>query len=77
MSSAWAPNPHWDLEKQKGIAVAKMLVGQGVYVLLFKESLEGKGPSFVLADAGVETRPTEAGTLGEIVAEVCHRHGEG
>ncbi len=72
-----AASPHWDLEKQKGIEVAKMLAGQGVDVLLVKERLEGKGPSFVLADAGVETRLTEARTLEEILARVCHRRGEG
>ena len=58
------------LEKQKGIEVAKMLVGHGVDVLLVKESLEGKGPSYVLADAGVETRLTEAETLEQILAEL-------
>jgi hypothetical protein len=41
-----------------------------VDVLLVKESLEGKGPSFVLADAGVETRLTEANTLTQVAAEV-------
>lgn len=67
-------NPHRDLEKQKGIEVAKMLVRQGVDVLLVKESLEGRGPSFVLADAGVETRLSESSMLQEILAEV---HGQG
>ena len=47
-----------------------MLVDQGVDVLLLKESLEGKGPSYVLADAGVETRITGAGTLSEILSEI-------
>jgi cation diffusion facilitator family transporter len=63
-------NPHLELEKQKGIEVAKMLVGQGIDVLLVKESLEGKGPSYVLADGGVETRLTEVGTLSEVLAEL-------
>ncbi len=63
-------NPHRQLEKQKGIEVAKMLVGQGVDVLLLKESLEGKGPSYVLADAGVETRLAEADTLSQLLAEL-------
>ena len=63
-------NPHQQLESQKGIEVAQMLVGHGVDVLLVKESLEGKGPSFVLADAGVETRLTQAVTLEQILAEL-------
>jgi cation diffusion facilitator family transporter len=63
-------NPHQALEKQKGLQVARMLVDQGVDVLLVREDLEGKGPSYVLADAGVETRITEANTLGEIVSEL-------
>jgi len=63
-------NPHRQLEKQKGIEVAKMLVGQGVDILLLQESLEGKGPSYVLADAGVETRLAEADTLEQILAEL-------
>ncbi|MGB3904388.1 MAG: cation diffusion facilitator family transporter [Anaerolineae bacterium] len=63
-------NPHVELEKQKGIEVAKMLVSQAVDVLLVKESLEGKGPSYVLADAGVETRITRADTLSQVLAEL-------
>jgi cation diffusion facilitator family transporter len=65
-------NPYHDQEKQKGIQVAKMLVGQGVDVLLVRESLEGKGPSYVLADAGVETRITGSSTLGEVLKEALN-----
>jgi cation diffusion facilitator family transporter len=68
-------NPHQELEKQKGIEVAKMLVSQGVDILLVKESLEGKGPSYVLADAGVDTQLTEAETLAQVVAELTNRSG--
>jgi cation diffusion facilitator family transporter len=63
-------NPYQAEEKQKGLQVARMLVDQGVDVLLVRESLEGKGPSYVLADAGVETRITQARTLGEIVSDL-------
>jgi cation diffusion facilitator family transporter len=64
------PNPYGSEETQKGLLVARMLVDQGVDVLLLKESLEGKAPSYVLADGGVATRLTEAATLAEIMSEL-------
>jgi len=66
-------NPYLKLEKQKGLEVAKLLVGRGIDVLLVKESLEGKGPSYVLADAGVETRITGAETLNQVLAELANQ----
>jgi cation diffusion facilitator family transporter len=63
-------NPYQAEEKQKGLQVARMLVDQGVDVLLVRESLEGKGPSYVLADAGVETRISRAATLSEVMSEL-------
>jgi cation diffusion facilitator family transporter len=63
-------NPHQALEKQKGLEVARMLVDRGVDVLFVRENLEGKGPSYVLADAGVETRITQASSLDEILTEL-------
>jgi len=63
-------NPHRELEKQKGLEVAKMLVGKGIDIILVKESLEGKGPAYVFAEAGVQTRLTQAETLEQILAEL-------
>jgi predicted Fe-Mo cluster-binding NifX family protein len=63
-------NPHQTLEKQKGLEVARMLVDRAVDVLFLKEGLEGKGPSYVLADARVETRITDASSLEEILREL-------
>jgi cation diffusion facilitator family transporter len=63
-------NPFQALEKQKGLKAARMLVDQGVDVLLVRENLEGKGPSYVLADGGVETRITQASSLEEILREL-------
>jgi cation diffusion facilitator family transporter len=63
-------NPHQTLEKQKGLEVARMLVDRAVDVLFLKEGLEGKGPSYVLADARVETRITDASSLEEIFREL-------
>jgi len=68
-------NPYQADEKQKGLQVARMLVDQGVDILLLKEGLEGKGPSYVLADGGVETRITGANTLSEIVRELAAESG--
>jgi cation diffusion facilitator family transporter len=64
-------NPYQAEERQKGLQVARMLVDQGVDVLLLKEGLEGKGPSYVLADGGVETRITGVNTLNEVVRELA------
>ena len=67
-------NHYGSEEKQKGLLVARMLVEQGVDVLLLKESLEGKGPSYVLADAGVVSRLTQASSLAEILGELGREH---
>lgn len=56
-------NPYLDLEKGKGIRVAEWLVEQKVDLVLVRESLKGKGPEYVFADAGVELLFTEAISL--------------
>jgi cation diffusion facilitator family transporter len=66
-------NPHTEVERAKGIRVAEWLVGQKVDVVLLpalsgvegKQSLRGKGPTYVFGDAGVEMRETTATTLSE------------
>jgi cation diffusion facilitator family transporter len=58
-------NPHTEVEKAKGIQVAEWLVAQKVDVVLLKQSLRGKGPTYVFGDAGVEMQETEATTLSE------------
>jgi predicted Fe-Mo cluster-binding NifX family protein len=62
-------NPYRQVEKAKGIQVAEWLVGQKVDLVLHKESVRGKGPVYVFADAGVEMRETGATTLEEALAE--------
>jgi cation diffusion facilitator family transporter len=62
-------NPHLDVEKAKGILVSEWLVGLKTDVVLLHAGVQGKGPSYVFADAGVEVRQTEAGTLAEAIAE--------
>jgi cation diffusion facilitator family transporter len=63
-------NPHTKVEKAKGIRVAEWLVAQKVDVVLLRESLRGKGPTYVFGDAGVEVHETTVTTLSEALAEV-------
>jgi cation diffusion facilitator family transporter len=62
-------NPHTGVEKAKGIRVSEWLVGLKVDVVVLREDVHGKGPAYVFADAGVETRRTEATTLAQALAE--------
>jgi predicted Fe-Mo cluster-binding NifX family protein len=61
-------NPHTEVEKAKGIQVAEWLVAQKVDVVLLKQSLRGKGPTYVFGDAGVEMQEISATTLSEALA---------
>jgi len=63
-------NPYPDLEKGKGIRVAEWLVEQKVDVVLVRESLKGKGPEYVFADAGVELILTKATSLPDALANL-------
>jgi cation diffusion facilitator family transporter len=62
-------NPHQAVEKAKGIRVAEWLVGLKTDVVLLREDVHGKGPAYVFADAGIETRLTQAATLAEAIAD--------
>ena len=62
-------NPYAAIEKAKGIRVGEWLVGLKADVVLLQEDVHGKGPAYVFADAGVETRMTTATTLTRAVAE--------
>jgi cation diffusion facilitator family transporter len=62
-------NPHQQVEKAKGIQVGEWLVDLKADVVLLREDVHGRGPAYVFADAGVETRRTEATTLSQAVAE--------
>ena len=63
-----AANPFLGEEKAKGIRVAEWLVAQKTDVVLLKENVQGKGPVYVFADAGVELELTPADTLAEAIA---------
>jgi predicted Fe-Mo cluster-binding NifX family protein len=61
-------NPYTEMPKAKGIRVAEWLVKKRRDVVLTKESLKGKGPEYVLSNAGVELRQIHARTLQEALA---------
>lgn len=62
-------NPYREKEKGKGIAVGHWLIDLGVDRLYTPRSLEGKGPAYVLSNAGVETELLRAHTLAEFWKE--------
>ncbi len=72
-------NPYTEVEKAKGIRVAEWLVTQKVDIVLLpalsgvegKESLRGKGPTYVFGDAGVEMQEITATTLEEALEEAA------
>ncbi|MBN1873399.1 MAG: cation diffusion facilitator family transporter [Anaerolineae bacterium] len=62
-------NPFVAIEKAKGIEVAEWLVAQKVDEVRLRQELHGKGPLYVLGDAGVEVRQTDTVTLEEVLSE--------
>ncbi len=57
------PNPHATEERAKGLRVAEWLVAEKTDVVLSRESLDGRGPAYVLQDAGIELRKTQERSL--------------
>jgi len=62
-------NPHTEVERAKGLRVAEWLVHLKVDVVLLRDDLTGKGPSYVFAGAGVEVRQTGARTFAEALSQ--------
>jgi len=60
-------NPHLKVEKGKGITVANFLVTFKPDIVVTREDLTGKGPGYVFADAGIETKRTDADYLGSFI----------
>ncbi len=54
MEENYVRNPYQRDEKAKGIKVARWLIGKGVDWVCVLSDLEGKGPGYVLSDAGVK-----------------------
>jgi len=53
--------------------VAEWLVSHKVDRVVLKEGLQGKGPEFVFADAGVEMILTEAETIGQALETLANK----
>lgn len=64
-------NPHCMAEQAKGIRVAEWLVAHKVDgVLLKQDELKGKGPEYVLRDAGISVRQLDEIKLAEAISAV-------
>ena len=61
-------NPYRTEQKKKGLRVAEWLITYKIDVALMKQSLRGKGPAYVLRDAGVVLRESDKETLAEAIA---------
>jgi predicted Fe-Mo cluster-binding NifX family protein len=61
-------NPHRLDDTKKGIRVAEWLVAHKVDVVTVGEDLHGKGPEYVLHDAGVALRRADATTIADAIA---------
>lgn len=62
-------NPHSTETRGKGMRVAEWLVAQKADVVFSRENLQGKGPIYVLRDAGIELRLTQSETLQELLVQ--------
>jgi predicted Fe-Mo cluster-binding NifX family protein len=61
------PNPNQEVAKGKGIKTAEWLVARKADILLSKTDLAGRGPGYVLRDAGIEVRPFSGETLTDVL----------
>ena len=59
-------NPFAEEEKGKGIKVGKWLLQQDIDKVYSAKSLEGKGPGYVLSDAGIDVNVVDGGKLSSI-----------
>ena len=63
-------NPYQQEEKAKGIKVAKWLLKQGLDVLIVRHDQAGKGPSYVLDNAGAEVLVTQETDAKKALADI-------
>lgn len=72
----WA-NPFRGMEHGKGIRVAEFLVASDVDVVVLQEDLHGKGPEYVLSDAGSDMIRTEQEDWAALLEELKILVGDG
>jgi cation diffusion facilitator family transporter len=63
-------NPHTRTKTGKGIKVAEWLISYKTDIVLTKEDMSHKGPSYVMNSADVEMRTTSAEDLGQAMEEL-------
>jgi len=63
-------NPYAAADREKGIRVAEFLIQNGMDYLVLRDRPQGRGPEYVLRDAGVEVEMTEKERLEEVLREV-------
>lgn len=62
-------NPYQTEERAKGLRVAEWLAEQKADRVVVPRSLEGRGPTYVFREAGIDVTRSEAHTIVEFVAE--------
>ncbi|NLX50077.1 MAG: cation diffusion facilitator family transporter [Methanospirillum sp.] len=62
-------NPHRDLAKGKGLAVANFILTFKPAAVATREEIAGKGPGYVFVEAGLETVRTDAEDLGSFIRD--------
>lgn len=68
-------NPYLEEEKAKGIKVANWLLEKGLDVLIVHQDQAGRGPGFVLGNAGAEILLTEETNAEKALAKVAGELG--
>ena len=64
------PNPYQSLDKGKGIKAAEWLAAQKADIVLAKVDLAGRGPGYVLRDAGIEVQKTAGQKLTDVLESI-------
>jgi predicted Fe-Mo cluster-binding NifX family protein len=63
-------NPFVDLERRKGVKVAKLLAEQGVDEVITRVDLEGKGSGYALEALQIDASVTDANTLPGLIHRI-------
>jgi cation diffusion facilitator family transporter len=75
-SQSVVETPHLAEDKARGLRVAEWLAAEKVDVVLTKEEMRGKGPEYVLRDAGIVLVRTDAATLDGALSSLAGEPGD-